>query len=63
MTAYEKLYDQFLLTSDKREGLLSLSELLFYTPPKMGRLIVETVIVENGERLIIKKEEQSAKLV
>lgn len=63
MANYEKLYDQFQLTTEQRESLLHLASPPLHIPPKMDRLIVETVIVEGGERRIIKKEELGAKLV
>ena len=61
--AYEKLYEQFQLTPSQRENLRSLTDSPFREAPKLDRFIVETVIVEGGERRIISKEEQSAKLV
>ena len=63
MLAYEKLYEQFQLTPNQRENLRSVTDSPFREAPKLDRFIVETVIVEGGERRIISKEEQSAKLV
>ena len=63
MLTYEKLYEQFDLTPDQCEGLRRLAELPFRALPKLDRFIVETVIVEGGERRVVKKEEQGAQLV
>ena len=63
MFTYEKLYEQFHLTPDQCIGLRSLAEFPYRVPPKFDRFIVETVIIEGGERRVMKKEEQGAKLV
>lgn len=63
MSMFEKLYDQFQITAEKYDNLRLLSDQRLYLPRVTNRVIVETVIVENGERRVIKKEEQGAKLV
>jgi hypothetical protein len=63
MSEFEKLYDQFQITAEKCNNLRWFAEPRLYLPRVTDRVIVETVIVENGERRIIKKEEQGAKLV
>ena len=63
MTNFAKQYDQFRLTTEQCETLRRLADPRLHLPRIADLVIVETVIVEDGERRIIKKEEQSAKLV
>lgn len=63
MSEFEKLYEQFQITDEKRDNLRQLADPRQYLPHVADRVIVETVIVENGERRVIKKDEQDAKLV
>lgn len=63
MSEFEKLYNQFQITAEKRDNLRWLAEPRPYLRRVTDRVIVETVIIENGERRVIKKEEQGAKLV
>ena len=63
MSELAKQYDQFGLTTEQCEDLRRLADPQLYLPRTAERLIVETIIVEDGERRVIKKEEQNAKLV
>lgn len=63
MSDFEKLYEQFQITSEKCDNLREFADPRQYLPRVADRVIVETVIVENGERRVIKKDEQDAKLV
>lgn len=63
MSEFEKLYEQFQITAEKCDNLRQLADPKQYLPRVADRVIVETVIVENGERRVIKKDEQDAKLV
>jgi len=59
----EKQYDRFQITAEKCDNLRRLADLRLHLPRATDRVVVETVIVENGERRIVKQEEQGAKLV
>jgi len=63
MSEFGKQYDQFHITAENCDDLRRLACLTLHLPRAMDRVVVETVIVENGERRIVKKEEQRAKLV
>jgi len=63
MSEFEKLYEQFQITAEYGEELRKLSDSRPFLPRVIDRVIVETVIVENGERRVIKKDEKDAKLV
>lgn len=63
MPEFEKQYDRFLLTTEKCNNLRWLADPRLHLPRATDRVLVETVIVENGERRVVKQEEQNAKLV
>lgn len=63
MPNFEQRYDRFQISPEKGGSLRLLAEPPLHLPPSTDRVIVETVIVENGERRIVSKEEQGAKLV
>jgi hypothetical protein len=63
MSEFEKQYNQFQLTAEQCDNLRRLADPRLYLPRTANRVIVETVIIENGERRVIKKEEQGAELV
>jgi hypothetical protein len=63
MSEFEKLYDQFQITTENCSSLRRLAEPALHLLRPAERVVVETVIVENGQRRIVKKEEQGAKLV
>lgn len=63
MPGFEKQYDRFLLTTEKCDNLRRLADPRQHLPYSTDRVLVETVIVENGERRVVKQEERNAKLV
>lgn len=63
MSDFETLFDRFQITAEKGGSLRRLAEPPLHLHRPTDRVIVETVIVENGERRIVRKEEQGAKLV
>lgn len=63
MSEFEKQYDEFRLSTEQCENLRRLADLGSYLQKAEDRVIVETVIVEDGQRRVIKKEEQCAELV
>lgn len=63
MIEFEALYDQFQITAEKCDNLRWLADPKLHFSNTTDRVVVETIIVENGERRILRKEEQSAKLV
>ena len=63
MPKFETLYDQFQITAEKCDNLRWLADPKLHFSSATNRVVVETVIVENGERRIVNKEEQDAKLV
>ncbi|MFH1079590.1 MAG: hypothetical protein V1766_04930 [Pseudomonadota bacterium] len=56
---YEK-YKLFQLGEELRQHLLRLSDSKFPLQQPQTRVVVETLIMENGERRVISKEEQDA---
>jgi hypothetical protein len=63
MGEYESRYAEFRLTNEQRDSLRRLTKPSLHSPSTAGRLLVETIIVECGERRVVKEEEQGAKLV
>lgn len=63
MPNFEQLYDQFQISDTTGDSLRRLANPPLQLLRPTDRVIVETVIVENGERRIVGKEEQDAKLV
>ena len=63
MSNFEKQYGEFRLSTEQCESLRRLADPRLHLPRTEDRVIVESVIVEDGERRVIKKEEQCAKLV
>jgi hypothetical protein len=63
MPDIEGKYELFQLNNELREHLRQLSDSHFPFSTSRNRIVVETVVVENGERTIVRKEEQDAKLV
>ena len=63
MPDFHQLYDRFQISATTGASLRGLAEPPLHLPRPTDRVIVETVIVENGERRIVGKEEQGAKLV
>ncbi len=63
MPDFEKRYDQFQLTVEKCDNLRRLTDSPLHILRATDRVVVETIVVENGERRVVKTEEQCAKLV
>jgi hypothetical protein len=63
MSSFKEQFDMFQLTSAKCKYLQHLAESNPYLLQSGVRVLVETVVVDEGERRVIKKEEQGAKLV
>jgi hypothetical protein len=63
MSKFDAQYAQFQLTPEKCENLKYLADPSQYLLRAADRVIVETVVVEHGERRVIKKEEKGAELV
>jgi len=63
MPEFEKQYELFLLTTEKCDNLRWLADSRLDLPRTTDRVLIETVIVDNGERRVLKQEEQYAKLV
>ncbi len=63
MHDFDQLNDRFQITVTTGDSLRRLAEPPLDLPRLTDSVIVETVIVENGERRIVGKEEQGAKLV
>jgi len=60
MTDNEEKYVLLGLTEDKRSQLVHLAQLALLSTVKTNRVIVETVVVHDGDRVVIAKEERSA---
>jgi len=63
MPSIEEKYKLFQLNEGLREHLCKLSDSHFPFLSAPSRVVVETVVVEGGERKIVSEEEQDAKLV
>lgn len=63
MPDFEKQYDRFQVTAEKCDSLRRLADSGLLLPRATDRVVFETVIVEDGERRIVKREEKGAKLV
>lgn len=63
MPDIEGKYELFQLSDELCEHLRQLSDSHFPFSTLVNRIVVETVVVENGERTTVRKEEQDAKLV
>jgi hypothetical protein len=59
MSNFEKLYDCFQITSEG-DNLRRLAEPAIHLRRSQERVIVETIIVEHGERRVVKTEAQGA---
>lgn len=60
MTEIEKKYSLFGLTEDTRTKLVQLTTLASLLTVQRRRIVVETVVVRDGNRMVIDKEERSA---
>lgn len=63
MSTFKKQYDQFQLSPKQCDDLQQLADPRLHLPRTTDRLIVETILIEDGERRVVKKEEQGAQLV
>ncbi|MBO3707758.1 MAG: hypothetical protein J5X21_15345 [Candidatus Accumulibacter sp.] len=60
MTDIEQKYSLFGLTEDTRTKLVQLTKLASLSTVQQRRVVVETVVVQDGNRMVIDKEERSA---
>lgn len=60
MNDIESQYALFGLTEDNRRRLTQLMQLAAPPDPSAHRIVVETVIVQDGARTVIEREERSA---
>lgn len=56
MTDFDKLYDCFEIMQKGKDSLRRLAEPEWHIRRSPGQIIVETVVVEDGERRVIKTE-------
>jgi len=60
---FEDLYEAFRLEPAQREGLQKLAGLGSLGKQQSARLLVETVVINEGERTIVSSEETHTQLV
>lgn len=60
MTDLEKKYSLFGLTENTQTRLTQLASLGSLSTIQQRRIVVETVVVQDGNRIVIDKEERSA---
>lgn len=60
MTDIEETYALLGLTEDKRSQLVQLAQLASLSTVKLHCVVVETVVVHDGDRVVIEKEERNA---
>ena len=63
MHTLDQLYAQFQISAEEGDRLRRLADPGRHVHGETDRVVVETIIVEHGERRIVKTEERSAKLV
>jgi len=63
MSDFEKRYERFKITAKEGDSLRGLAEPALHLRRSPDRVIIETVVVEDGERRVVKTEVQSAQLV
>ena len=63
MSDFYTLYDCFKITAQEGDSLRRLAEPALHLRRSPARVIVETVVVDDGERRVVKTEVQSAQLV
>ena len=63
MSEFEKQFEAFNLSTEKAEQLKGLAITDFSFPKRAKTVVVETVLIEDGNRKIIKSEALGAKLV
>lgn len=60
MNNIEEKYTLFGLTEDSRARLTQLAQLASPPIPNEHRIVVETVVVQDGDRIVVEREERSA---
>lgn len=60
MIDIEQKYSLFHLTEDTRTRIVQLAKLASLSTVQQRRMVVETVVVQDGKRMVIDKEERSA---
>ena len=63
MSEFEKQFEAFNLSTEKAEQLKGLAIADFSFPKRAKTVVVETVLIEDGNRKVIKSEALGAKLV
>ena len=63
MSEFEKQFEAFNLSAEKAERLKGLAIADFSFPKRAETVVVETVLIEDGDRKVIKSEALGAKLV
>jgi hypothetical protein len=63
MSKFEKQFEAFNLSTEKAEQLKGLAVADFLFPKRAETVVVETVLIEDGDRKVIKSEALGAKLV
>jgi len=63
MSDFEKRYERFKITAKEADNLRRLAEPALHLRRAPNRVIVETVVIEDGDRRVVKTEVQSAQLV
>lgn len=63
MSEFEKQFEAFNLSTEKVEQLRGLAVADFSFPKRAEKVVVETVLIEDGDRKVIKSEALGAKLV
>lgn len=63
MPIFEDLYAAFQLEPSQREALQKLADLSSLGTVQSTRLMVETAIIDGGEKTVVSKEETHAQLV
>ena len=63
MNTIQEMYEQFQITEEQQEQFARLLKLSEGTKPAADRLRVETVVIRNGNREVVKTEETNGELV
>jgi hypothetical protein len=63
MSEFEKQFEAFNLSTERADQLRGLAVSDFLFPKRAGSVVVETVLIKDGDRRVIKSETLSAKLV
>ncbi len=63
MSEFERRFEAFNLSAEKAAQLKALAVVDFSFPRRAETLVLETVLIEEGERKVIKSEALGAQLV